>query len=96
MINPLHHETEAQNTDRHIITILSTKNHNTKTHLPVQSLASPTAGQGVASLTATQSHTFVEIDHEIRFTVILLLWVIHEGLLSDTNENMYMEYWLTA
>ena len=31
-----------------------------------------TADPGVTSLTRTQSHTFVEIDHEIFFTVILL------------------------
>ena len=32
-----------------------------------------TAGPGVASLISGQSHTFVEIDHEIISTVILLL-----------------------
>ena len=31
-----------------------------------------TEGPGVASLILTQSHTFVEIDHEIISTVILL------------------------
>ena len=41
-----------------------------------------TADPVVASLTQGWSHTFVEIDHEIISTVILLLWLIQEGLLS--------------
>ena len=36
------------------------------------SYASLTADQGVASSILAQSHTFVEIDHEIISTVILL------------------------
>ena len=45
-----------------------------KTLGPVaQSVASPTADPGVASSIPARSHTFVEIDHEIISTVILLL-----------------------
>ena len=36
----------------------------------------------------TQSHTFVEIDHEIISMVILLLLLIQEGLLSFTSESI--------
>ena len=45
-----------------------------------------------------RSHTFVEIDHEIISTVILLpfRWIIQEGLLSVTSESMCTNYWLTA
>ena len=43
-----------------------------------------------------QPHTFVEIDHEIFSMVILLLPQIEDGLLSDANESMWTEYWLTA
>ena len=35
-------------------------------------IANPTADPGVASLIPARSHTFVEIDHEINSTVILL------------------------
>ena len=36
-----------------------------------------------------QSHTFVEIDHEIFSMVIILdLWLIQDGLLSVTRESM--------
>ena len=38
----------------------------------VQLVASPTADLGVVSLILAQSHTFVEIDHEIMSTYILL------------------------
>ena len=38
----------------------------------VQSVACLTADPGIASLIPAQSHTFVEIDHEIISTVILL------------------------
>ena len=41
-------------------------------------------------------HTFVEIYCEIFSTVILLLPLIKEGLLSVTSEGMCTEYWLTA
>ena len=42
-----------------------------------------------------QPHTFMEIYHEIMFTIILLL-LIPEGLLSETSESMCTKYWLTA
>ena len=41
-------------------------------------------------------HTFVEIDHEIISTVILLFPLTQEGLLSVTSESMCTKYWLTA
>ena len=50
-----------------------------------------TADPGVASSIPARSHTFVEIDHEIISTVILLPSaerIIHEGLLSVTSESM--------
>ena len=43
-----------------------------------------------------RSHTFMEIDHEIISTVILLLRLIQGGLLSVTSESMCTKYWLTA
>ena len=46
-----------------------------------------TADPGVASSIPARSHTFVEIDHEIISTVILLPSA-HEGLLSVTSESM--------
>ena len=52
-----------------------------------------TADPGVASSIPVRSHTFVEIDHEMISTVILL---IQEGLLSVTSESMCTNYWLTA
>ena len=61
-----------------------------------QSVASLTADPGVASLIPARSHTFVEIDHEIISTVILLLSLIQEGLLSVTSERMCRKNWLTA
>ena len=48
-----------------------------------------TADTGVASLIPARSHTFVEIDHEIVSTVILLN---QEGLLSVTSESMCTKY----
>ena len=57
-----------------------------------------TADPGVASSIPARSHTFVEIDHEIISTVILLpsAVFIQEGLLSVTSESMCTNYWLTA
>ena len=60
------------------------------------SVESPTADPGFASLIPARSHTFIEIDHEIISTVILLLPVIQEGLLSVTSESMCTKYWLNA
>ena len=50
-----------------------------------------TADQGVGS--STQTHYFVEIDHEIISSVILL---IQEGLLSVTSKNTCTIYWLIS
>ena len=56
-----------------------------------------TADLGVVSSILALSHTFMEIDHEIISTVILLLELIQERLLSVTSESMCcMKYWLTA
>ena len=60
------------------------------------SVASLTADPGVPSLIPARSHTFVEIDHEIVSTVILLPPLIQEGLLSVTSKSMCTKYWLTA
>ena len=43
---------------------------------------------GVASRIPVWSHTSKEINHEIYSTVILLLVLIQEGLLSITSESM--------
>ena len=61
--------------------------------------ASLTADPGVMSSIPARSHTFVEIDHEIIFKVILLPFavrIIQEWLLSVTSESMCTKYWLTA
>ena len=55
-----------------------------------------TADPGVASLIQTRSHTFVEIDHEIISTDILLPFTDSRRLLSVTSKSMCMKYWLTA
>ena len=49
-----------------------------------------TADPGVVSSIPARSHIFVEIDHEIISTVILLpsAEFIHEGLLSVTSVSM--------
>ena len=54
------------------------------------------AGPGVVSYMPAGPHTFVKIDSEILSTGILLLLLIHERLLSVTNESMWTEYSLTA
>ena len=51
-----------------------------------------TADIGVMSSIPAQSHTFVEIDHELISTAIL----IQEVLLSVTSESMRTKYRLTA
>ena len=38
-------------------------------------------------------HTFLKIDQEIFSTVILLLPLIQEGLVSVTNKSMCTKYW---
>ena len=62
----------------------------------VQSVASPIAGPGIMSSIPAGSYTFVKIDYEIFSTVILLLLLIQEGLLSVTSESMCTKYRLTA
>ena len=47
-----------------------------------QSVSSLIADLGVVSLIPARPHTFVEIDHEVVSSVILLLRLIQEGLLS--------------
>ena len=53
---------------------------------------------GVASSFPALSHTFVEIDHEIISTVILLPSAdsFKKGCLSVTSESMCTNYWLSA
>ena len=48
----------------------------------MQSVASPTADPGVASLIPALSHTFVEIDHEITSMVSYKLKYVHEVLVN--------------
>ena len=52
-----------------------------------------TADPGVPSSIPVRSHTFIEIDHEIISTVILLPLLIQEGLLSVTSGIMCTKYW---
>ena len=52
-----------------------------------------TADPGVASSIPVRTHTFVEIDHEMISSIILLP---QEGLLSVASESMCTNYWLTA
>ena len=61
--------------------------------------AKQTADPGVASLIPARSHTFVEIDHELISTVILLPSA--ESFMNGccqlvTSENMCTNYWLTT
>ena len=58
--------------------------------------ASPIADPGFVSSIPARRHTFVEIDHKIFYTVILLLPLSQEGLFTVTNESMCTEYYLTA
>ena len=51
----------------------------------MQLVASLSADPGVASSIPTGSHTFMEIDHEIFFTVMLLLQLIQEVLLLKSK-----------
>ena len=52
----------------------------------VQSVTCLTADPGVASLIPARSHTFMEIDHEIISTAILL----------PSADSRSTKYWLTA
>ena len=82
-----------------MLTVKLTNDSYINLHLlgPVALLvASPTADTGVASSIPARSHTFVKIDSEIISTVILLLSLIQESLVSVTNESMCMKYWFMA
>ena len=63
--------------------------------LIVQSIASLIADPEVSSIPA-QVGTFVEIDHEMFSTVILLHTLFQEGLLSVTSESMCTEFWFNT
>ena len=54
----------------------------------VQSVTRLTADPGAASSIPALSHTLVEIDHELIFTVILLP-LIQKGLLSVTSVSVH-------
>ena len=60
--------------------------------------ASLAADSGVASSIPAQSHTFVEIDHEIISTVILLPSAksFKKGCCQLQAKSMCTKYWLTA
>ena len=49
-----------------------------------------TADPGVASLIPARSHTFVEVDHEIISTVILLLPLIHSRRVVVSYKRKYV------
>ena len=56
-----------------------------------------TVDAGVASYTPARFHTFMQIDHEIYSTVILLLPIIHSRrAVVSYNVSMRTMYWLTA
>ena len=63
---------------------------------PVEQLvASLIAEPGIVSMIPARSLSFVETDdHEVFSTVILLLLLIQEGLVSATKENICTKYWL--
>ena len=73
--------------------LLNPRNSNLKMVTCLATDASLHADPGVVSLIPPRSHTFVEIDHEIISTVILLP---STGLLSVTRESMCTQNWLTA
>ena len=61
-----------------------------------QWVASSTADPGVTSSILARSYTVVDFDHKIISTIILILPLIQEGLLSVTSKSMCIKYWLTA
>ena len=63
--------------------------------LVAQSVASLIADPGVMGLIPAWPHTFMEIDREI-FSMVILLPLIQEGLLSVTSESICTEYLLVA
>ena len=74
----------------------SRKFQNLQYKVPSIAVDSKTAEPVVRSLIPpARSHTFVEIDHEIISTFILLP-LSQEGLLPITSESMCTKYWLTA
>ena len=60
-----------------------------------QSVVRLIADLGVVSLILAWSHTLVEIYYEIFSTLILLLPLIQEGLVSIASESMWTKYLLT-
>ena len=52
------------------------------------------ADPGVVHLTPVRSQIFVEIGREIFATIVLLLPLIQERMLSDTNKSMCTKNWL--
>ena len=50
----------------------------------------------VCEFDPARPYTFVGIDNEIFYMVILLLPLIQEGLVPVTSENMSRKYWLTC
>ena len=61
-----------------------------------QSVTCLTVDPGIAILIPARSHSFVEIDHEIICSAILLLPLNQEGFLSVTSESVCTKYWLIA
>ena len=55
-----------------------------------------TADPGVASSIRAWPHTFVEIDHKIISTVILLHSADLRRVVVNASESMYSNHWLTA
>ena len=62
----------------------------------LRTVGSETEDPGVVSSITARSLTFLEVDHEKILTVIFILPLIQEGLLSVTSESMCTKYWLTA
>ena len=58
----------------------------------VQPVARLIADPGVMSSISAQSHTFLEIDHEIFSMLILILWLIQEELVSLPSKSMCTKY----
>ena len=61
-----------------------------------QSVTCLTADPEVTSLFQARSYTFVEIDHEIISTVILLPSADARRVAAVTSEGMCTKYWLTT
>ena len=88
---------ERTNPIRYLFTDIWVVGHVTQSVTCLTTDARLTADPGVASSILARSHTFLEIDHEIISTVILLLYAdsFKMGLLSVTRESMCTKYWLT-